>query len=78
MYTYIILICLVAKGAQSYKEHGYRLLLIWLHGVPKSENPMKNLYEALVAIGRREMGGERYCTSLTLGMSPVDTTLLGK
>ena len=48
----------MATGAQSYKEHGYRLLLIWLHGVPKSENPMKNLYEALVAIGRREMGGE--------------------
>ena len=56
---YIKLICLVVTGAQSYKEHGYRLLLIWLHGVPKSENPMKSLYEALVAIGRREMGGRR-------------------
>ena len=48
-------------GTQSYKEHGYRLLLIWLHGVKKDDNPMKNLYEALVAIGRRDLGGKYWC-----------------
>lgn len=44
-------------GAQSYKEHGYRLLLIWLHGVKPSDNPMKHLFEALVAIEKRDLAG---------------------
>ena len=45
-------------GSRSYKEHGYRLLLIWLHGVKLDENPMKLLYEALTAVGRRELAGD--------------------
>ncbi|XP_074650626.1 uncharacterized protein LOC141905591 isoform X2 [Tubulanus polymorphus] len=42
-------------GESSYKEHGYRLLLIWLYGVKPDENPMKDLYQALCAIGRRNL-----------------------
>ena len=53
--TYFILT--YVSGPQSYKEHGYRLLLIWLHGVKKDENAMKNLFEALVAIDRKELAG---------------------
>ncbi|XP_070176862.1 ankyrin repeat and death domain-containing protein 1A-like isoform X1 [Littorina saxatilis] len=42
-------------GPHSYREHGYRLLSIWLHGVRKDENVVKLLFEALVAIGRRQL-----------------------
>ncbi|KAL8611699.1 hypothetical protein ACOMHN_063725 [Nucella lapillus] len=42
-------------GSHSYREHGYRLLSIWLHGVRKDENVVKLLFEALVAIGRRQL-----------------------
>ncbi|KAK3595191.1 hypothetical protein CHS0354_002795 [Potamilus streckersoni] len=42
-------------GACSYKEHGYRLFMIWLHGVRKDENILKLLFEALVAIDRRAL-----------------------
>ncbi|KAK2163478.1 hypothetical protein LSH36_79g10001 [Paralvinella palmiformis] len=43
------------SSPNSYKEHGYRLLLIWLHGIKKEDNPVKQLFEALIAIGRREL-----------------------
>jgi len=42
-------------GPHSYREHGYRLLLIWLHSVKKEENPMKVMFESLVAIGRKDL-----------------------
>nr|XP_006012598.1 PREDICTED: ankyrin repeat and death domain-containing protein 1A [Latimeria chalumnae] len=43
-------------GTKSYKEHGHRMLLIWLHGVIMAgENPIKGLYEGLVGIGRRDL-----------------------
>ncbi|XP_023215354.1 ankyrin repeat and death domain-containing protein 1A-like [Centruroides sculpturatus] len=45
-------------GKNSYKEHGYRMLLIWLHGVPSSRNTLKELFEALVAIDKREIAGK--------------------
>ncbi|KAK3098345.1 hypothetical protein FSP39_018639 [Pinctada imbricata] len=58
-------------GNHSYKEHGFRLMMIWLHGVRKDENVMKLLYEALVAIDRRqlaeqtrrkvELQGDKFC-----------------
>ncbi|ESO02218.1 hypothetical protein HELRODRAFT_66160 [Helobdella robusta] len=44
-------------GNESYKEHGYRLLLIWYHSLEKNENPIKKLFEGLVAIGQRELAG---------------------
>lgn len=43
----------------SYKEHGYRTLIIWLHGVKHDDLPIKNLYEALVAIGREKLAGTK-------------------
>lgn len=42
-------------GPNSHREHGYRLLMIWLHGVRKDENVIKLLFEALVAIDRRSL-----------------------
>jgi len=44
---------------RSFKEHGHRMLLIWLHGVVMAgENPIKGLYEGLVEISRTDLAGE--------------------
>ncbi|XP_060527363.1 ankyrin repeat and death domain-containing protein 1A-like isoform X2 [Cylas formicarius] len=43
------------NGPQSYKEHGFRMLLIWAHGLAPDVNPFKELYESLVAIGKRPL-----------------------
>ncbi|XP_067831925.1 ankyrin repeat and death domain-containing protein 1A-like isoform X4 [Heptranchias perlo] len=46
-------------GSCSYKEHGYRMLLIWLHGIVTSgKHPIKELYESLVKTGNAELGDE--------------------
>ncbi|GFY36613.1 ankyrin repeat and death domain-containing protein 1A [Trichonephila clavipes] len=42
-------------GKSSYKEHGYRMLLIWLQGLPSCKHPLKELYEALTAINKRDV-----------------------
>ncbi|XP_049451285.1 ankyrin repeat and death domain-containing protein 1A isoform X2 [Epinephelus fuscoguttatus] len=43
-------------GMKSFKEHGHRMLLIWLHGVVMAgENPIKGLYEGLVEISRTDL-----------------------
>ncbi|KAJ8914197.1 hypothetical protein NQ315_015970 [Exocentrus adspersus] len=42
-------------GPSSYKEHGFRMMLIWVHGLGPDINPIKELYESLVAIGRRPL-----------------------
>ncbi|XP_022256538.1 ankyrin repeat and death domain-containing protein 1A-like [Limulus polyphemus] len=42
-------------GKTSYKDHGYRMMIIWLHGLPPTKNPLKELFEALVAIGKRDV-----------------------
>jgi hypothetical protein len=53
-----IVLVLLGVGTDSYRQHGYRLLLIWLHCLHKNDNPVKLLFEALVAIDRRELAGE--------------------
>ena len=52
---YILIILL--SGPYSYKEHGFRILLIWLHGVKKDDSPTKELFESLTAIGRHDLAG---------------------
>ncbi|KAM8972847.1 ankyrin repeat and death domain-containing protein 1A isoform 1-T1 [Pelodytes ibericus] len=43
-------------GTKSFRDHGHRMLLIWLHGVVMAgDNPVKGLYEGLVGIGRRDL-----------------------
>uniref|UniRef100_A0A8C7QTS2 Ankyrin repeat and death domain containing 1A n=1 Tax=Oncorhynchus mykiss TaxID=8022 RepID=A0A8C7QTS2_ONCMY len=43
-------------GTKSFKEHGHRMLLIWLHGVViAGENPIKGLYEGLTGISRTDL-----------------------
>ncbi|OCT86759.1 hypothetical protein XELAEV_18020448mg [Xenopus laevis] len=43
-------------GTKSFRDHGHRMLLIWLHGVVMAgENPIKGLYEGVVGIGRRDL-----------------------
>ena len=50
-------VCMCAVGTDSYKQHGYRLLLIWLSCLQREDNPIKQLFVALVAIGRRDLAG---------------------
>ncbi|NWR39773.1 AKD1B protein, partial [Tachuris rubrigastra] len=46
-------------GKKSYKEHGNRMLLIWLHGTLLAhQNPAKHLYEDLVAAGFQPLAGK--------------------
>ncbi|KAK2521263.1 Ankdd1b [Columba livia] len=43
-------------GKKSYKEHGNRMLLIWLHGILLAhQNPVKYIYEDLVDAGFRPL-----------------------
>uniref|UniRef100_UPI00398F031C ankyrin repeat and death domain-containing protein 1B-like n=1 Tax=Pristiophorus japonicus TaxID=55135 RepID=UPI00398F031C len=43
-------------GSKSYKEHGHRMLLIWLHGVLLTgTNPVKDLYEGLINIDQKNL-----------------------
>ncbi|KAI4458891.1 ankyrin repeat and death domain-containing protein [Holotrichia oblita] len=44
-------------GPSSYKEHGFRVMLIWAHGLATDVNPMRELYESLTAIGKRNVAG---------------------
>lgn len=46
-------------GKKSYKEHGNRMLLIWLHGTLLAhQNPVKHLYEDLVEAGLQPLAGK--------------------
>ncbi|GLH07996.1 Tankyrase-like Protein [Gryllus bimaculatus] len=44
-------------GPSSYKEHGFRMMLIWAHSLPPQINPMKELCDSLVAIGKKSVAG---------------------
>uniref|UniRef100_A0A8C5RWV4 Ankyrin repeat and death domain containing 1B n=1 Tax=Laticauda laticaudata TaxID=8630 RepID=A0A8C5RWV4_LATLA len=47
-------------GEKSYKEHGHRMFLIWLHGVLiTGQNPIKHLYEDLISMGFQQLAGEQ-------------------
>lgn len=47
-------------GPSSYKEHGFRIMLIWAHGLAADLNPMRELYESLTAIGKRNVAGNLF------------------
>ena len=59
----------ISLGPHSYREHGYRLLMIWLHGVRKDENIMRLMFEALVAIDRRQLAGA--CQTISIYFSAM-------
>ncbi|CAH8556527.1 unnamed protein product [Schistosoma turkestanicum] len=40
-------------GKNSYKQHTYRLLNIWLHGINDNQSPLNEFYLALTTIGRK-------------------------
>lgn len=42
-------------GPSSYKEHGYRMMLIWSHGLTPDANPIRELYDSLTAIEKRSV-----------------------
>lgn len=44
-------------GPSSYKEHGFRMMLIWAHGLGPDVNPVKELYESLIAIDNKKVAG---------------------
>ncbi|XP_072848765.1 ankyrin repeat and death domain-containing protein 1B isoform X2 [Pogona vitticeps] len=53
-------------GKKSYKEHGHRMLLIWLHGVLiAGQNPIKHLYEDLVKCGFQQLAEKMRAESNT-------------
>uniref|UniRef100_A0A8D2NGB9 Death domain-containing protein n=1 Tax=Zonotrichia albicollis TaxID=44394 RepID=A0A8D2NGB9_ZONAL len=55
-------------GKKSYKEHGNRVLLIWLHGTLLAhQNPVKHLYEDLVEAGLQPLA-EKIRASVSIGM----------
>ncbi|XP_058702944.1 ankyrin repeat and death domain-containing protein 1A isoform X2 [Poecile atricapillus] len=61
-------------GTKSYREHGHRMLLIWLHGViTAGENPIKGLYEGLVGIGRRDLAADRSLLQKVSGKKQMQT-----
>uniref|UniRef100_A0A8C0GWC1 Ankyrin repeat and death domain containing 1B n=1 Tax=Chelonoidis abingdonii TaxID=106734 RepID=A0A8C0GWC1_CHEAB len=46
-------------GNEIYKEHGHRMLLIWLHGILLAhQNPVKHIYEDLVHVGFQQVAGK--------------------
>lgn len=45
-------------GETSYKEHGYRMLMIWAAGLEADVNLPQQLHDALVAIDRRNVAGK--------------------
>ncbi|XP_061875441.1 ankyrin repeat and death domain-containing protein 1B isoform X2 [Colius striatus] len=53
-------------GKKSYKEHGNRMLLIWLHGVLLAhQNPVKHIYEDLVKAGFQPLAEKTRAASST-------------
>ncbi|XP_014848378.1 PREDICTED: ankyrin repeat and death domain-containing protein 1B isoform X2 [Poecilia mexicana] len=45
-------------GQRSYREHGHRMLLIWLHREELAQtNPSKQLYQELILTGNRKAAG---------------------
>uniref|UniRef100_A0A8C2SPA5 Ankyrin repeat and death domain containing 1B n=1 Tax=Coturnix japonica TaxID=93934 RepID=A0A8C2SPA5_COTJA len=50
-------------GKKSYKEHGHRMLLIWLHGALLScQNPVKLIFKDLVEAGFQHLAGKLFLT----------------
>lgn len=48
----------LSKGQHSYREHGNRMLLIWLHGAELADMSLaKELYQALVNTGNSKAAG---------------------
>jgi hypothetical protein len=58
----------MSTGPSSYKEHGFRMLLIWAHGLGPEVNPVKELYESLTAIGKKGVAGRSF-SKLSLNLS---------
>ncbi|XP_064259442.1 ankyrin repeat and death domain-containing protein 1B isoform X6 [Passer domesticus] len=55
-------------GKKSYKEHGNRMLLIWLHGTLLAhQNPVKHLYEDLVGAGLQPLAAAGYHSPSNVG-----------
>lgn len=42
-------------GKTSYKDHAYRMLLIWLHGLSSTKNPLDEMYDALIYINKQDV-----------------------
>ena len=43
------------EGPKCWKEHGYRMCLIWLHGLNEEDDPMKCLNEVLIKLGKEKI-----------------------
>lgn len=65
-------------GNKSFREHGYRALLIWLHGALMTQpDPVKLLYEELLRAGFLESAGELVCHNPTQIPTPFNGRVEG-
>ena len=44
-------------GPSSYKEHGHRMLRIWVDSLPLSVDAVQELTDSLIAINKRKIAG---------------------
>uniref|UniRef100_A0A8D2B6H4 Ankyrin repeat and death domain containing 1B n=1 Tax=Sciurus vulgaris TaxID=55149 RepID=A0A8D2B6H4_SCIVU len=64
------------SGNESFREHGHRALLIWLHGTLMTQpDPAKHLYEELVRAGFPELADEIRQVKRKTGSSSKQCTL---
>jgi len=63
-------------GRSSYKNHCYRMMMIWLHSLPSNRHPMRDLFTALMAIGRGNIANKvvNKTTTTTKFLYPDDRT----
>lgn len=53
-------------GPSSYKEHGFRMLMIWASGLNPEISIGKELCDALFAVDKKSVAGKRFITKLLI------------
>lgn len=48
-------------GSSSYKEHGFRMLMIWASGLNPDVQLVKELCDALSAVDKKAIAGNLFC-----------------
>lgn len=53
-------------GPSSYKEHGFRMLMIWASGLNPEISIGKELCDALFAVDKKSIAGKKFITKLLI------------
>jgi hypothetical protein len=48
------------SGPCSYKEHGLRMMKIWMEGLDPDSDPLELLYDSLTALGLKNAAGHYF------------------